>query len=247
MASKQRRRGNSRDQVRLAVVTPIGPGHDGFAADAIESVRIAEQAPGCFTSIRHVVIDDSRGEFGRGRARNLGMVDDADWYFFLDADDRMRPDALSVDPREHAAQAVFGAVSLTSAIIAKNIHPCGWRDVALCGARGTLSMGFFCRADIARRLRFNEAMDIGEDFEFYLRLDSFAKIEAPLVDIGYELPSAGGPRGYVDADWLGICNELIADAVAREPGKYDLRGDAVLAQAGHPRIEPFGVPRSLSA
>lgn len=219
--------------MRLVVVTPVGPGHEEFALDAIQSVRVARKRRGLFSSVRHEVIDDCRGELGRGRARNLGMVEDADWYFFLDADDVMCADAL--ESCEFDAQAVFGSVSFRDARRSrKNVYPCGWRELALHGARGTISMGFFCRADVARRLKFDETMNAGEDYDFYLRLDSFIKIDRPLCDIGYELPSAGGPRGYVTIDWVTICNNLITAAVDRDPNKYDLRGDAVLAQAGCP-------------
>jgi hypothetical protein len=217
--------------MRLAVITPVGPGHERFVRDAMASVQAAKERIGPFSSVRHIVIADPRGELGRGRARNLGMVDDADWYFFLDADDRMRPDALEGCLLD--AQAVFGAISIGKTT-AKNVYPCGWRELALHGARGTLSMGFFCRADAARQIGFNEALDAGEDFDFYLRLKSFTKIDRPLVDVGYGLPSAAGPRGYAVIDWVGICNELIVSAVAREPAKYDLGGDAVLAKAGDP-------------
>jgi hypothetical protein len=219
--------------MRLVVITPVGPGHSAFAADAIESVHVARNNISAFSDVRHIVIDDSKGELGRSRARNLGMIDDADWYFFLDADDRMRPDALDI--RNFETQAIFGAISLASHHKrAKDVYPCGWREISLHGASGTLSMGFFCRADIAKRLRFNEALDAGEDFEFYLRLDDFAKIDRPLVDIGYSLPSAGGPRGYDEIDWIGLCNTLVIEAVAREPNKYDLRGNAVLAKTSDP-------------
>jgi hypothetical protein len=102
-------------------------------------------------------------------------------------------------------------------------------------------MGFFCRADVARRLRFNEEMDAGEDFDFYMRLDDFTKIATPLVDIGYDLPSAGGPRGYGRLDWIGACNKIIADYVSREPQKYDLGHHAVLAKATRARGWPGDV------
>jgi hypothetical protein len=92
-------------------------------------------------------------------------------------------------------------------------------------------MGFFCRADIARELRFNEELNAGEDFEFYMRLHSFTKRDYPLAKIGYDLPSATGPRGYSSLDWVKICNGFIAAAVERNPAKYDLGGDAVLAKA----------------
>lgn len=234
--------------MRLVVITPVGPGHQGCINAARASVRTAQLRPGRFTSVRHVVVDDGHGDLGRSRARNAGMDESADWYFFLDADDSMQPDALEALPAGCPVQAAFGSIALRGGPRRTgDVQPCGWREVALHGATGTLSMGFFCRADVARRLRFNETMDAGEDFDFYLRLDSFIKLDRPLVDIGYDLPSAGGPRGYVEIDWIGICNELIVAAVAREPVKYDLRGDAVLAKAGYLGTQSQGLSRSLFA
>src|SRR4051812_40635922 len=98
--------------MNLAVITPIGPGHHHCATTAMASVNAARERPGPFSSVRHIVIDDGAGTLGRGAARNLGMVEDADWYFFLDADDMMRPDALQAFP-SGSQQAVFGAISLS--------------------------------------------------------------------------------------------------------------------------------------
>jgi len=200
--------------MRLTVITPVGPGHEKFVERCRQSVPVSE-----FYDVRHVIIDDSRGVLGRSKARNSGM-DDAEWFFFLDADDTMRPDALSLN--DFGASATFGAISLDGKIYDKNVYPCGWRELAQHGAEGTLSMGFFCRGDVARALRFNEDMDAGEDFDFYLRLPDFVKIERPLVDIGYSKPSAIGPRGYANIDWTGLCNRVIDD----------FGRDALLAKAG---------------
>lgn len=216
--------------MKLAIITPVGPGHEKPAEQAIDSVnRAIEYARGAgklwFTRIRHVVIDDTKGLMGRSRARNEGMVD-ADWYFFLDADDRMSKEALTLN--DFNATATFGAVCLDACVYEKNVYPCGWEEIVKFGAAGTLSMGFFCRADVARQIRFNEKMDQGEDFDFYMRLPSFVKIEKPLVEIGYQTPSAVGPRGYNEIDWIGICNKVIRD-------RLDIGRDAVLDAAGSPQ------------
>lgn len=220
--------------MKLAVITPVGPGHDAYAPAAIESVRAAvAHGTGCFDTVVHRVVDDARGQLGRSRARNEGMSEDADWFFFLDADDAMCPGALALNDFSKAA--TFGLVDWGTFLEGRarrmNIYPCGWRELALYGARGTLSMGFFVEARVARALRFNEAMNIAEDYDFYTRLPSFTKVDQPLVRIGYNLPSAGGPRGYHEVDWVGSCDEVIKAAVKREPDKYDLGGYAVLAKA----------------
>lgn len=213
--------------MKLAVITPVGPGHEKPVERAQASVEKAiewarAQGKLWFTRVQHIVIDDTRGEKGRSRARNEGMVD-VDWYFFLDADDKMAKDALSLCNFD--AVATFGAVCIEGCVYEKNVYPCGWSEIAQHGASGTLNMGFFCRADVARRLRFNEDMDRGEDFDFYTRLPSFVKIEKPLVDIGYFTPSATGPRGYREIDWVGECDKVIR-------GRLDFGRDAVLDAAG---------------
>lgn len=65
------------------------------------------------------------------------------------------------------------------------------------------------RAEVARRLRFNESLDVGEDFDFYMRLESFVKVPHVLVAIGYDQPSAGGPRGGDNRDWMETCKQIV--------------------------------------
>lgn len=224
--------------MRLAVITPIGPGHADIVRRAIESVDRA-RATSHFSSVSHVTIDDYAGSMGRSRARNIGMRADADWFFLLDADDIMRPDALMLN--DFSSPATFGAVSLNGAVF-DNIYPCSWRDIALHGARGTLSMGCFVRADVTAR--FNESLDTGEDFDFYMRLPGFRKIARPLVDIGCDTPSAGGPRRS-RKDWTEVCNDIIARYIAADPERYDLGGDAILAAAGGVKPKSGNVPQPV--
>jgi hypothetical protein len=229
--------------MKLVVITPVGPGHEKIVQRAIESVKVARRFvnPGTYERVHHEVVYDTQGEMGRCKARNIGIDahPDADWYFFLDADDYMRNYALT--RCDHTFAATFGAVSLCGKVTSSNLRRCGWAEIAKYGALGTLSMGFFCRGDVARELKFREDMDAGEDFEFYLRLPGFRKVKDPLVDIGRDTPSAVGPRGYTSLDWIGTCNKIIAEAIARDPQKFNLHCDAVLA----PGRNPVRVSRAL--
>lgn len=218
--------------MNLVVVTPVGPGHQGIAERCVHSVQDAKDNRGPWKSVWHRLIYDTCGHLGRSRARNMGMDDcEADFFFFLDADDMMDMHALERCVLD--APATFGEVRLSGGRMNKQVWPCGFPELAIHGAYGTIAMGFFCRADVARTLRFDQTMDAGEDFELYLRLPWFTKIREPLVTIGYDVPSATGPRGYDDLDWTGVCNDLIRKAIEREPEKFDhIRGDAVLAKAG---------------
>src|ERR1041385_7053558 len=167
--------------MRIVVITPVGPGHQEYVKECAASVR--REIERCKTfSASHLIIDDTEGKLGRSKARNIGLETPADWYFLIDADDTMEPGAL--DLCDFESPATFGAINLKGQMKAGylNIYPCGWREIRRFGAVGTLSMGFFLRGDIG--LKFNEGLDAGEDFEFYLRLPHFTKVESPLVEIG---------------------------------------------------------------
>lgn len=194
--------------MKVAVIIPVGPGHEQLANDAVASVATAWRTnQGPFTELAFAVMRDHEGKLGRSRARNLGMQNNpADFHFLLDADDRMLPETFSLV--DLAAPATFGAVMLERKISVQNVWPCTRDTLFEKGARGTLSMGCFIRGDLG--LRFNEQMDVAEDYDFYMRLPGFTKIRAPLVSIGYKQPSARGPRGYFTIDWCGECEKVIA-------------------------------------
>jgi glycosyltransferase involved in cell wall biosynthesis len=194
--------------MRLAVITPVGPGHEGIFPFAAMSV--VHLIPHSFTEIIHVIVNDTKGELGRSRARNIGMETPADWYFFLDADDIIMPDAPRfVDFVKGPTDAIFGAVQIDGRVTAANLWPCRREDLYEHGGKGTLCMGFFVKAEVARDLRFDETLDYGEDFDFYMRLPSFYKVKPPLVSINSKIPSAGGPRGYKNLDWHKVCREVV--------------------------------------
>ena len=209
--------------MRLSVVTPVGPGHERTVEDAVQSVMHAwESGRGAFTSLRHEVILDTDGALGRSAARNKGIRSHpADWYFLLDADDLLMPLAFDVfEKADMDAALVFGAVCTdTHGIIRENVCPLDWDGLMRFGARGTLSMGCFVRADVAHAVPFAETLDAGEDFDFYLRACSmfpWEKLAEPLVTIRTRVPSATGPRGYESLDWRTACDRVINPWRCRE-------------------------------
>jgi glycosyltransferase involved in cell wall biosynthesis len=159
--------------MKLSVITPIGPGHQGPALEAAESVSIAwRTARGPFTDIERIMVDDSEG-LGRSGARNFG-IDQAtgDWLFFLDADDLMHPMALKeFGTLWRKYDAVWGLIV--------EMGPQGpvervpqVRDIKTFERLRrhdpfqTIQIGHFVRRD--KVLRFREDMDVGEDFAYYL-------------------------------------------------------------------------------
>src|SRR5262245_3705637 len=121
----------------LTVIVPVGPGHEKYLPKSIPG------ATSRFTEVRYRPIYDTEGKLGRSKARNMGLeILESDWYFLMDADDTLMPDAFELC--DFSAPATFGAVHLSDRPTV-NIHPCGWHEVATYGALGTLCMGFFLR------------------------------------------------------------------------------------------------------
>jgi len=194
--------------MRLAVITPVGPGHEGILPMAALSVINLERW--CFDEILHVIVNDTEGKLGRSRARNLGMETFADWYFFLDADDVIMPYATKfVEKMNDEYAAIFGSVQINGRVTPQDKWPCRIEHIYEHGGLGTFCMGFFVKGQVARNLLFDETLDKGEDFDFYMRLPSFHKVKIPLVSINCRLPSAGGPKGYKDLDWHNTCREVV--------------------------------------
>ena len=192
--------------MKLTVITPVGPGHESILPLAALSVLHLEYHE--FTEIQHVIVNDTKGKLGRSKARNLGMETPADWYFFLDADDVVMPYAPKFVKGQSVA--VFGAVQINGRVPPINKWPCSTKEELFKhGGEGTLCMGFFVKAEVAREVRFDETLDRGEDFDFYMRLPSFYKVKSPLVSVNSKIPSAVGPRGYEELDWQKTCREIV--------------------------------------
>lgn len=207
--------------MRVTVITPVGPSHERYVEDCKASVLDAMDyaAP---ASLVHDCIDDTSGELGRSRARNIAAARaKSDWLLLLDADDLLHREAfdelhaaVSADP---SIVAVFGAVNTDRfGIVPENKYPLRWADLLRHGPEGTLSMGCFIRSDVF--VPFNETMDAGEDFDFYLRVlhnRRWVKIRQPLAIIRRDVPSATGPRGYESLDWWGACWKVVNEFKAK--------------------------------
>lgn len=193
--------------MKCTVIIPVGPGHEGLSVKANQSVFNAwARGQGPFDYLHVCLVPDHQGLLGRSKARNRALNElDSDWFFLMDADDEMMPDAFSLVDFNHTA--TFGEIYLSDRNYRNNVWPVTRETLFEKGAKGTLSMGFFLRGDC--EVRFDETMDRGEDFDFYMRLPDFVKIQKPLVSIGYDKPSARGPRGYKKIEWQEICDAVI--------------------------------------
>lgn len=227
-----RRTPEQRMQAKCAVVIPVGPGHDAHYQQAIDSVMTAAQTdPGPFTDFDCVVIDDTAGAKGRSAARNEGVREaaarGADWLFFLDADDIMMPQAFQqMAPHTDRADAVWGMIlesaeaqpgadSLTGRIRLPQLPRIETLDdLLLHDPYLTVQMGHFVRTSVALSTPFDEALDVGEDFDYYLRVWGSArcvKITAPLFLNRRGLHSSG-PRSGNGTDWRTAVGNVLERA-----------------------------------
>lgn len=101
----------------VSIIIPVGPGHEQIAPQAVQSVMLAtEDSQGPFDTFHIIIGDDTKGDKGRSRTRNIcvqGPVEEwmvihstgedphaafeSDWLFFLDADDLMVSSKVSKD------------------------------------------------------------------------------------------------------------------------------------------------------
>jgi tetratricopeptide (TPR) repeat protein len=181
-------------EYRCAVVTPVGPGHQDMYKDCLSSINEAcKKGKGRFAEIIPVMIDDHEGKSGRSGSRNTGvrMAADggAEWIFFLDADDVICPGAFEyVSPYLDEYDAVWGSIwtmqkGEQTAKMRKGQLPFlyGIEDIILYDPFVTLQMGHFVRTYAALSEPFNENLDTGEDFDYYLRVwEKYVCIKIPL-------------------------------------------------------------------
>jgi len=208
---------------KCAVITPVGPGHELLYEECIASVKNSyEKEKGRFSEVIYIKVDDTDGRLGRSRARNKGIKDaaeqGAEWLFFLDADDLMAPSAF-----EYASNyldkydAVWGSIwSIEPGQQAKErpgqlTFLWSIEDVLSFDPFVSLQMGHFVKTSVALSTLFNESLDTGEDFDYYLRLwDKYKCIKIPLPFF-YNRRGihSEGPRSATGVQWRQVVEGII--------------------------------------
>ncbi len=213
----------------VTIIIPIGPGHEEIVQGAYESILRASEKPGPFTDIKIGVIDDTKGEMGRSKARNTAVGrSTGEWLFFLDADDLLLDDAfVNVEPYlEH--DAIWGLIC--------ELRPDGhllYRTQQLeldnynQDDKGylrhdpftTCQMGHFVKRD--KFLGFDESMDVGEDCRYYLdmwktydnRETGCIKVRKPFF-VNRRGFHSKGPKAGTGRDWNRAVRKLFDEARA---------------------------------
>ena len=185
---------------------------------------------GPFTKVDISVVNDTDGNLGRSRARNLVVENsDADWMFFLDADDRMHPNAFRV------MNQFIDAIHTVDEIKYKNKIDAVWGNIwelagGVCAWRYqvprirtykqlidhdpylTLQMGHFVRREAF--IPFDEDMNTGEDFKYYLQMwkeRKCIKVEECLF-LNQKGIHSSGPKSATGRDWNIAVWKLMGDA-----------------------------------
>jgi FkbM family methyltransferase len=203
-------------KLRCAAVTPVGPGHAERARECRASIEAAwRENRGPFTELDFHFVDDGRGSLGRSKARNVGAHAardaGADWIFFLDADDLMTPRAFAIFA-EYADRfdAVWGLMAIKppdtadhhirfpQALTLRSLD-----ELLLLDPFMTLLMGHFVRTHVAIDLPFDEAMDAGEDFDYYIRAWQKYRCTkiAEVLSVNRSDRHSSGPRAATADQW----------------------------------------------
>ncbi len=206
------------------VIVPIGPGHDQIANEAITSVFMARDChSGVFTDIQVRAIDDTKAKLGRSKARNMAVQEsEADWLFYLDADDLLHPKAF--DNFMGGFDAIWGRIvedregCMLDRFQIPNIG--SFEDLIRYDPYYTIQMGHFIRREVAVKYPFDEEMNTGEDWHYYLRVwkaQKCAKIDKPFM-VNRRGRHSTGPRAATGRDWMASVHAQIEKARNEDTG-----------------------------
>lgn len=216
--------------LKCVVLTPVGPGHQELMEVARGSVEAAcRTSLGPFTEVSFVPLMDLEGAHGRSNRRNDGIryaqAMGFEWIYFLDADDLMAPDAFAtVAPYVEKHDAIFGQITqLMHETGVANVREgqlgftTSLMDILRVDPFLSLPMGHFVRTRAAAAVRFDEEMDTGEDFKYYLEI--WRQFRAVKLDrtIGFHRRGAHstGPRSANGVQWRESVARVFAEFCER--------------------------------
>lgn len=185
--------------------------------EALESVRMATLHKGPFNKVNVKLIDDTLGEKGRSKARNEGVAEsEADWIFFLDADDLMHPDALeNFIPNDF--DAVWGLImGMNDQFIMERLQVrsiIDYRSLIAFDPYRTLQMGHFVKREAF--IPFDEEMNTGEDWKYYLEMwktRKCIKVPRPFM-INRTGRHSTGPKSATGQEWVSVVYPMVNAAL----------------------------------
>ena len=203
----------------ISVIIPVGPGHEESVDRARLSVMAAQDSAQYAGDVRCLVVDDTQGELGRSKARNMAVESaKTDWVFFLDADDMMHPNAIQAWMNHEGHDAIWGTLrEQTGQYLVERYEVApitSYEQLIKYPPAWTVKIGHFIRADIARKYPFNEDMNCGEDWDYYLRVwkhENCIKIPEPFY-VKIAGNHSTGPKSATGRDWTESVEGQLAEA-----------------------------------
>ena len=221
--------------MKCAVITSVGPGHENLlkyeCCPSVETAKTYNSGP--FETIRHIVMDDTKGLYGRSSRRNEAVQQAAsggfDWIFFLDADDVLTPNAferfgccLEAEP---SLDVIWGLICEFDSneepqLRAHQPERLDTRDEFLSTEPFLATqIGAFMRTECIVRFGFDESMDTGEDFKLYYQLwaDYQCAKRAEIFFINRRGAHSTGPRSATGNDWRASVSAQWAEQLVGNP------------------------------
>lgn len=256
--------------MKCAVITPVGPGHAELFAQvggpSVEQARAYDTGP--FSEILHYVMDDTVGRHGRSARRNEALQraldEGVDWVFFLDADDKITPNAFEAFGRVIAAEPELDAVWGLICTLDRGGEPelregqaatIDSREEFLSVAPfNGVQIGGFYRTQVVARFGFDVGMNTGEDYKLYCQLWNSARCakRPEIFFLNQRGLHSTGPRSATGQDWnVSVSGQWIAQLsgaqvfvdvggdAAAAPARMRLTNPADPSQAAHLRGEFF--------
>lgn len=221
--------------MKCAIITSVGPGHEQLLQDSCRpSVEAAKSySAGPFQTIEHIVMDDTKGLYGRSKRRNeaiqMAVSDGFDWVFFLDADDVLTPNAFEGFGRcieaEPELDAVWGLICEFDGDEEPILRPGqpeqinSRQDLLATEPFLAIQIGAFMRTECVARFGFDESMNTGEDFKLYYQLwanCSCAK-RPEIFFVNRRGVHSTGPRSATGKDWQDSVSAQWAEQIAQTP------------------------------
>lgn len=197
--------------MEVQCIVPVGPSHEEVAIEAARSAIAL--------GFDVIPIDDTQGLLGRSKARNIGVkAATAEWLFFLDSDDLMHKDAKKAFKYMKDFDAIWGLIQTEEGKRVPQVRKVDFQTLIKHEPTQTLQMGHFVKRKTALKYPFNEDMDCGEDFDYYLRIwrhERCIKIPHTLF-VNRRGIHSKGPRSANGQQWRTAVTNLQAEWLASQ-------------------------------
>ena len=164
--------------MKLAICTPIGPGHFELLSECIHSVAAAGTLGEWESDL--IFVRDDNASMGRSAARNFltqkASDEGYDWILWLDADDFLVLNSLPHLAESPAflealeGDAIWGTIRTDGVDREGQGYPTTYEEFVNTRPYYACQIGYFIRTEVQLAEPFAENLKTGEDYEMYLRL-----------------------------------------------------------------------------